>query len=188
MELARLIRERRSIHAFEHREVPPELIMELMDTAVWVPNYHMTQPWRFILTYGEGRRKMAEAVRTMKESREPDPALKKEVGQKFYNKIMAIPMIMTVIMKEDPNLVVREEDYASTSCIIHNLSLLAWERGIGMVWETYGWLHHPVFRETMGILPGEKVLGNLHIGYPAQIPKAQPRILAAERITVVDRV
>lgn len=97
-------------------------------------------------------------------------------------------MIMAVIMKEDPNLVVREEDYASTSCIIHNLSLLAWERGIGMVWETYGWLHHPVFRETMGILPGEKVLGNLHIGYPAQIPKAQPRILAAERITVVDRV
>ncbi|WP_246067517.1 nitroreductase family protein [Paenibacillus koleovorans] len=187
MTIAQLIRERRSVHLFEKREVSPELVAELLETAVWVPNYHMTQPWRFILTYGEGRRRIAEAVRIMKEQREPDPGKKREVGQKFYDKIMAIPMIMTVLMREDPNLITREEDYASTSCIIHNFSLLAWEHGIGLTWESYPWLHVGEFREAVGIQQGEKALGNLHIGYPAKIPTAQPRIPASERLTIIDR-
>lgn len=181
-----LIKERRSIHSFQERQVPPKQIMEWLDTAVWVPNHRMTQPWRFILTYGEGRRKIAAAVRQMKESQEPDPDKKRAAGQKFYDKIMSVPLFLTVIMKEDPDPVVRQEDYASTSCVIHNFSLLAWEQGIGMVWETYGWLHHDIFREAMGIRPDEKAIGNLHIGYPAAIPPAQPRIPAATRITVVN--
>lgn len=187
MELVKLLRERRSIHRFENREVDADLVAELLDTAVWAPNYHMTQPWRFIITYGEGRRRIAEAVRSMKEQREPDASKKKEVGEKFYNKIMAIPMLMTVIMQESQNLIVRQDDYASTSIVIHNFSLLAWEKGIGLTWETYPWIHEPAFREAMGIMPGEKVLGNLHIGYPAAIPNPQPRVPAAERITRVDR-
>jgi len=184
VELTQLLKERRSVHSFEKRPVSPELVVELLDTAVWVPNYHMTQPWRFIITYGEGRQKIAEAVRIMKEQREPDLSKKKDIGEKFYNKIMNIPMIMTVLMKESPNLIVREEDYASTSCVIHNFSLLAWEQGIGLNWETYGWLHEPVFREAMGIMPGEKAVGNLHIGYPAKIPHAQARIPAAQLVTL----
>lgn len=186
MELSQLMRERRSIHRFQQKEVPIDLVMELMETAVWVPNYHMTQPWRFIISYGEGKRKMAEAVRHMKEIREPDPDKRKATGQKFYDKIMAVPMIITVIMQENTNLIVREEDYASTSCIIHNFSLLAWEQGIGLVWETYPWLLEGVFRDAMGIKPGEKVLGNLHVGYPAQIPTAQSRVPAVERITIIN--
>lgn len=187
MELAQLIRERRSIHRFEPREVPTELVLELLDTAVWAPNYHMTQPWRFIVSCGDGKRRMAEAVRYMKEVRESDPAKKKETGEKFFNKVMAIPLIVTVVMKESTNLIVREEDYAATSCVIHNFSLLAWERGIGLVWETYPWLLEQVFRDAMGIVPGEKVLGNLHVGYPAFIPTPPPRIPAAERVTLYDR-
>jgi Nitroreductase len=186
MELAQLIRQRRSVHRFEPKDVPVDLVLELLDTAVWVPNYHMTQPWRFIISYGEGKQRMAEAVRQMKEKRETDPAKREATGQRFYDKIMAIPMIITVVMEENTNLIMREEDYASTSCVIQNFSLLAWERGIGLVWETYPWLLESVFREAMGIRPGEKVLGNLHVGYPAQIPNAQPRIPAADRVTIFD--
>ena len=184
MELAELIRGRRSVHRFEPRDVPLALALELLDTAVWAPNYRMTQPWRFIVSHGEGKRRMAESVRRMKEAREPDAGKREAVGRKFYDKIMAIPMIITVVMEENTNLIVREEDYAATSCVIHNFSLLAWERGIGLVWETYPWLLEADFREAMGIRPGEKVLGNLHVGYPAQIPLVQPRVPAAERTTI----
>ena len=186
MKLSEIMKDRRSVHLFESKDVPVNLALELLDTAVWVPNYHLTQPWRFIISHGEGKRRMAEAVRQMKEAREPDETKRRATGQKFYDKIMAIPMIMTVVMEENTNLIVREEDYAATSCVIHNFSLLAWERGIGLVWETYPWLLEAVFRNAMGIRPGEKVLGNLHIGYPAQIPLAQPRIPAREKVTVFE--
>ncbi|MEW9670934.1 nitroreductase family protein [Ammoniphilus sp. 3BR4] len=92
---------------------------------------------------------------------------------------------MIVVMKEHTNLVVREEDYASTSCVIHNFSLLAWEQGIGLVWETYPLIHDPNFREALGIQPGEKVVGSLHLGYPARVPQAKPRIPASELITEI---
>jgi len=187
MELRQLIRERRSVHRFQDREVPVELMMELLDTAVWAPNHRMTQPWRFIISSGDGRKATAEACRTMNERWEWDPQKKQATGEKYYKKIMSNPMIITVVMKENPYVQVREEDYASTSIVIHNLSLLAWEQGIGMVWETYPWLHEEVFRNAVGIQPGERAIGNLHVGYPAGIPHATPRVPASERITLLDR-
>lgn len=187
MELAQLIRERRSIHQFEDHPVPVELVKELLDTAVWVPNHKLTQPWRFVLVHGEGRRKLAEASRACAEKREREPQKSKELGQKFYDRFMSVPVFLAVVMKEHPHPVVREEDYASTSCIIHNFSLLAWERGLGLVWETYPLLHAPEFREALGVQPGEKIVGSLHLGYPAKVPAAHPRIPAAQLLTVIDQ-
>lgn len=185
MELTRIIKERRSVHVFEDRPVPVELVEQLLDTAVWVPNHKMTQPWRFIVVHGEGRSKIAGVGRKINEMREKDPEKAKEAGQRVFNKLMAVPMFLIVVMKETSHPVVREEDYASTSCLIHNFSLLAWEQGLGLVWETYPLLHDPAFREALGVEPGEKVVGSLHLGYPAKIPAAQKRIPAEQLLTVI---
>ncbi|TXK80630.1 nitroreductase [Paenibacillus sp. N3.4] len=186
MELAQLLKERRSVHVFENRPVALELVKELLDTAVWVPNHRMTQPWRFVIVQGEGRRKLADIVRTLREKNESDPAKAKEIGQKFYDKFMSIPMFLAVVMTEHTHPVTREEDYASTSCLIHNFSLLAWEQGIGLVWETYPLLHLTEFREALGVKPGEKIVGSLHVGYPAQVPAAQKRKSARELVTLIE--
>ncbi|NHN29679.1 nitroreductase family protein [Paenibacillus agricola] len=186
MQLTQLLKERRSVHRFQDREVPIELVTELLDTAVWVPNHKMTQPWRFVIVHGEGRKRIAEISRTAVGKRERDPEKSKELGQKFHDKFMAVPMFVVVLMKESPAITVREEDYASTSCLIHNFSLLAWEQGIGLVWESYPLLSDNAFRTALGIQPGERAIGSLHVGYPEQIPAAQPRIPAAELITIIE--
>lgn len=186
MSVAQLIKERRTVHQFEDRAVSIELIKELLDTATWVPNHRMTQPWRFVMVHGEGRKAIAEICREINEKKAQDPKKAKEIGQKFYDKLMAVPMFVVVLMKEDPSITVREEDYASTSCLIHNFSLLAWEQGLGMVWQTYALMNHPHFREVLGIGPGEKVVGSLHLGYPAKIPAPKPRLSVDELITVVE--
>ncbi len=187
MELAQLIKERRSVHLFEDRPVSIELVKELLDTAVWVPNHRMTQPWRFVLVHGEGRKRLADAVRTGAESRERDPEKKQEVGERLYNRFMSIPLFVAVVMSENPNPAVREEDYASTCCIIHNFSLLAWEHQIGMVWETYPMLSAPEFRAALGVGPGERIIGNLHVGYSAKVPAAKSRIPAEQLLTIIDQ-
>lgn len=186
MELSHIIMERRSVHVFEDRPVSLELVKKMLDTAVWVPNHKMTQPWRFVLVHGEGRKRIAEVSRALNERRERDPEKAKEIGLKFYNKLMAVPMFLLVVMKEHPHPVVREEDYASVSCLIHNFSLLSWEQGLGLVWETYPLLHEPSFREALGIGQGEKIVGSLHVGYPAKVPSAQPRIPAEQLLTVIE--
>lgn len=186
MELSQLIRERRSIHRFEEREVSLDVVKDLLDTAVWVPNHRMTQPWRFIIVHGEGRKRIAELNPKGKGLLKSDPEKAKEAGQNFYNKMMNVPVYVIVVMKENPVIAIREEDYASTSCVIHNFSLLAWDQGIGMIWESYGFMHEAAFREAVGVQPGEKIVGSLHVGYAAQVPNPQNRIPAVDRITIID--
>ncbi|NEW07457.1 nitroreductase [Paenibacillus sp. SYP-B3998] len=186
MELVQLLKARRSVHAFEDRPVSVELVTELLDTAVWVPNHRLTQPWRFVIIHGEARAKLAEIVRKQREANESDPVKAKEIGQKFYDKFMSVPMFLAVVMAENTHPVVWEEDYASTSCLIHNFSLLAWEQGIGLVWETYPLLHVAEFREAFGVKPGEKIVGSLHVGYPKKVPPVQARKAASELLTIIE--
>lgn len=186
MELAKIIQERRSIKQFEDREISPDLIAELLDVAVYAPNHRLTEPWRFIFFQGEGKVKLAETVRDMREMRETDPSKQKGAGDKIYNKLMSNPAFLMVIMKEDDNLSIREEDFAATSCLIQNFSLLAWEKGIGMTWHSYAWLQDPIVREAMGIQPGERAIGNMHMGYPAVIPQVRERKSASSLLTIVD--
>jgi nitroreductase len=186
MELEKLIRERRTVQRFEDRPVPLELVEELLETAVWVPNHKLTQPWRFVVVQGEGRRRLAEIAGQGALRRESDPEKAREMSQKRFNKFAKVPLLLAVVMKENEDPVVREEDYASACCIIHNFSLLAWQRGIGLVWETYPLLKSQEFREALGVAPDEKIVGSLHMGYPAQVPEARPRIPAERLITVID--
>jgi nitroreductase len=186
MEVKDLILERRSIQAFEDREVPFALVTELLETAIWVPNHRMTQPWRFILVHGDGRPVLLEAARRFAEKAEKDATRKKDAGERQVDKLKGVPFFLLVVMAENPHPLIRDEDYAATSCIVQNLSLLAWDKGLGMVWKTYGMIHDPGFREALGVEAGERVVASLHIGYPLRFPNPQPRIPAAVRITTLN--
>lgn len=186
MDLATIIKERRTIKKFLDKDVPIELIKDLLNTALWVPNHKMTQPWRFILVQGDGRHKICEANRIFHEKKEKDPERKQEVGQRAYNKFQGVPLFLIAVMKEDPHPMTREEDYASMSCIIQNLGLLTWEQGLGMIWATNALIHDHQYRNTLGILPGEKVVGSLHIGYPEKIPTPRERKSVTEILTTIE--
>jgi nitroreductase len=185
LNLSNIIKERRSIGQFADRPVSRELIAELLDTAIWVPNHYVTEPWRFIFVEGEGKRRIAEAQKTLAQKWISEPQKKEEQGKKAYENMMNIPAFLIVVMKEAANPMTREEDFASTCCVIQNFSLLAWEKGIGCIWKTYGLMYQRDFRELLGIEPGEKVVGVVHIGYPSNIPTAKPRKLANERLTLI---
>lgn len=185
MELAEIIKNRRSVSLFEDRPVPVDLVRELLDVAVWAPNHGVTQPWRFILVCGESRRLIARANRVLAE-RWGDTATQAQRGQQAYDNMMAVPAFVVVVILEDQRPLKREEDYAATCCVIQNFSLLAWEKGLGSVWKTYGLLFEESFREALKIQPGEKVVGVLHVGYPAKVPQGSERVPGSERLTVLD--
>ncbi len=98
------------------------------------PNHKVTRAmtlrqWK----HGDSRLKLAEAdyVHSWKAKRR---TLKKKnaSGQRGYNKLINVPMFVAVIMKENQNPMTREsKDYAATSALIQNFSLLAWEQESG---------------------------------------------------------
>ncbi|MDF2921588.1 MAG: nitroreductase [Paenibacillaceae bacterium] len=178
------IRERRSIRQFLSDPIPHEVVLELLDTAAWAPFHSVKEPWRFIMFTGEGRKQFSDAVLSTY-TQERKQQFGEQVAQAYCHQV---PVHLIVCMEEDPRPKQWEEALSAVSALIQNLQLLAWERKIGVVWKTNDYNWDPRFRESVGIKPGQKVVGTLHMGYfdPSIDRMAKPRTPAAELLTLID--
>lgn len=174
---------RRSIKAFKSDAVDPQEIIELLNVAKWAPNHRITEPWRFQLYVGKGKDKFAQAYIDSQPTEEGQPTEKTLNKAKYYKDI---PLQLVVIMPEDSRQRTWDEDYGAVSAFIQNFQLAAWERGIGMIWRTNEYVYDPVFREGLGVKPGEKIVATLMIGYPRHVPKALPRTDIQEFLTIIE--
>jgi nitroreductase len=187
MDLAEAIRTRRSVGAFTDQAVDPALVQELIDTAVWVPNHKMTEPWRFVFLSGEGVKRYASIRRDMALEGVPaqDEETRRQAGEGTYQKFAIIPSYLGVIMKQHENPEIREEDYAACCCLTQNFLLLAWERGLGTSWKTFK--RDARLRVLLDLADDEIVVGWLHLGYPVSVPVPTPRAAVHERFTLLSR-
>lgn len=176
--VANIIKERRSIKEFKKDPIPKEVICELLNTAVWAPNHGLREPWRFVLFMNEGKEKLVAAI-----AQETNNG--KNIDR-LREKLLPIPAHLLVIMKEDPRQKQWEEDLKATSALIQNFQLAAWEKGIGVIWKTGAYIYSPSFRQKVGVEPGEKIVGLLHIGYPASIPEPKQRTNAEQKLTIIE--
>ena len=175
---------RRSIKKFKPDAVDVEEIIELLNIAKWAPNHKVNEPWRFQLYTGAGKEKFVQAfIDAMpKDHGETTPQVLKKA--EYFR---SIPLHLVVIMPEDPRQRRWDEDYGAISSLLQNFQLAAWERGIGMIWRSNDWVYNPVFREAIGVSPGEKVVATMMVGYPAHVPEKQPRTDIREKLTIIDQ-
>jgi nitroreductase len=186
MDLSEAIRTRRSVGTFTDQPVEPELVLELLETAVWVPNHRLTEPWRFILLTGESAARYADIRREMAldACALEDAEARRQVGDGTYRKFRAIPAFLAVVMKEHPDAEIREENYAACCCLVQNFLLLAWQRGLGTSWKTFK--RDPRLRALLGLAGDETVVGWLHLGYPDGAIAPSVRSPAHTRLTVLN--
>ncbi|MTD31376.1 nitroreductase [Planomicrobium sp. YIM 101495] len=178
------IMSRRSIKKFKPAPVATEEIIELLNVAKWAPNHKVNEPWRFQLYTGDGKEKFVQAyVDAM-------PKVDGATPQKVLNKanyFRDIPVHLVVIMPEDPRQRRWDEDYGAVASMLQNFQLAAWERGIGMIWRSNDWIYDPVFREAIGVKPGEKIVATMMIGYAAHVPEKRERTDVREKMVVIDK-
>lgn len=186
MEIAELIRARRSMGAFTRETVAPGLIESLLETAVYAPNHRLTEPWRFIFITGAGRERYAEIRSRMvlEGMNGADEAARQQAAEGTFNKFAHIPFFLLVVQKRSPNPEIEMEDYAACCCVVQNFLLLAEARGLGTVWKTFK--NHPMLREFVGVAADERVVAIVHLGYPAEAPPVTERQSAGERVTVIE--
>lgn len=174
--LVKAIRERRSIKSgYTDKAVSQELIQELLNDAIWAPNHGLREPWRFIFIPTE---KKGEFVEDLVETFSKDM---QENRRNYFNQPAAF---LIVVMQEDPRQKKWEEDFGAVSSLIQNFQLLAWEKELGVVWKTNPHIYEPKVRTLLGVEPGEKIVGFLHMGYFEKVPPARPRTPVEEKFTV----
>lgn len=156
MDLETAIRTRRTHKAFGPEPVADEVLDELLELARWVPNHHLTNPWRFRLVGPRAR-----------------AALKEAAGPEAAAKLDRAPTLVavTAIRSEDP--VRAEEDLCATACATYAVLLAAHARGLAGYWRTPEVLRTAAGRGALGIPENERFVALIHLG-PAREERRTP--------------
>lgn len=176
--LSKIIRERRSIKTgYRNIPVPQELVLELLNDAVYAPNHKLREPWRFIFVPTESKQLFALEMA----QHYPDEMFENRI--KYFNEPDAY---LIIVMPGSDNKKQHDEDFGAVSSMIQNFQLLAWERGLGSVWKTNPHVYDSSVHQMLGLQPGEEIAGFLHLGFFHEAPPGQPRTPAEDKFTVYE--
>jgi len=180
--LSRLVRERRSIRSFAKRALSPELVTELLQAAEASALPAGREPsHRFILaSSSEGKAKAASMIMDTYSEQGLYKWMPNKLNQLMADRIAQIPAFLIVIVKEQEE---SRRNYATVSAVLQSLSLLAWEQGIGTVWNTEPFMHKPSFTSGIGLQADERIVTILYLGYCEKAPKTKPRTSAVSKLT-----
>ena len=160
MDVDEAIRSRRTLKVYRDEPVSRELVSELLDLAIYAPNHHETEPWRFWVV-----------------GRETLNALTEATGDK---KLLRSHTAIVVGVKRDSDAQTAEEDYAAVSCAIQNLMLAARGRGLASFWRTPGVLSRPAVAKILDVPRKVRLIGVVHVGWPGEPFPSKPQRSAAE--------
>ena len=166
MDVEQAIRTRRTHKAFGGDPLDRATLDELLELARWAPNHELTNPWRFRVVGPEALAR-----------------LKRAAGAEGAAKLDRAPtlVVASAALAGDP--VQDEEDLHAAACAVYAVLLAAHARGLAGYWRTPAVLRGDDGRAAVGLPPGERVLGLIHLGQPRQEREAPERAPAHDYVT-----
>jgi len=187
-QLNEIIRTRRSVFPKQYeegRQVPDEIITQILENATWAPSHGQTEPWHFTVFTGEGLRKLSEFQSEL---------YKESSGERFkeatYANLQANPLkashVIALGLKRDPNKKFPEiEEVAALSAAVQNLALSVTAYGLGGYWTTGGVTYNEKAKPFFNLGDDDKLLGFFYIGYVAAPSPQGKRKPLEEKVTWV---
>jgi nitroreductase len=182
------IRTRRS---FGLKDVSPEpidlaLIEKMLESANWAPSHGKTEPWRFVVYSGDGRKVVSEAFGAAYRDLNQGERYKAAGEQAQSDRAWQAPVWIALGMLPDPKMPEWEELIAFGSAV-QNAQLMASALGLACKWTSGEVAIHLLVAEAVGYAPDIRLFGFLYVGRPAiDWPTGQRRPLA-EKIRWVDQ-
>ncbi|WP_010280461.1 nitroreductase family protein [Bacillus timonensis] len=166
MDVHEAIRSRRSFGLVKDVEVEKEKIEQIIDAGTWAPCHFRTEPWRFFVFQGEGRKRLGDVLLNIaKKNGETD----EKKLEKIQAKPFRAPVIVAVAVEPSDNpKAIKLEEYGATYACIQNMLLEAHSLGLAGFWRTGKPTYDHVMKEFFGLTENGEVLGFLYFGYPSR--------------------
>ncbi len=177
---------RRSVPAFQMSEPGPTTaeIERILTLAVRVPDHGKIAPWRFIVYRGEERVRIGEALLALALEKNPD--LSEEMVTVERTRFTRAPVVIGVVSKAGPHVKIPEwEQLMSAGAVCLNLLMAANAVGFVSNWLTEWFTYDERAYPLLGIQPGEKVAGFIHIGSTTFPITERPRPALSDVVTWV---
>lgn len=193
MDLDDAIKNRRTIRKYLDREVPRELLQEVVETALWAPSGMNRQDWTLIVVRGEERNRLMEIISRSQEHILPH--LKRLFSEKIINISLQVfrnlggaPVVVLVYIPKESKTYdnvpdergryhaefKRYNSLLSASALVQNLLLAAYAKGLGSCWMTGPKYMEKEINELLGVTDKE-LMSIIPLGYPDQSPPVPPR-------------
>jgi nitroreductase len=180
--LAGLVRARRSNLRMEaDRPVPGPLVQQLCELAMWAPNHMRTNPWRFAVFTGDGRRRLGAALEAAMVARgETDPERLKKARTKY----LRAPTMLLVGSAAHDDPILHGENRDAVAAGVENLLLGATALGLASYWSTGEIAGVAGVKALAGFEPRDQLVAVIYLGWPTAPLPAPPK--QTPPITVVD--
>lgn len=156
---------RRSMPAFQMREPGPSKaeIEEILTLASRVPDHGKLAPWRFIVMTGDARKRVTMELAAIAKADKPD--LSDEMIAVEESRFTRAPVVVAVVSKAGPHVKIPEwEQVMSAGAVCLNMVIAANALGYVSNWLTEWMAFDERAHKVLGVEPGEKVAGFIHIG------------------------
>lgn len=170
MELATLIRARRSTAPITDSAPSDAELAEYLQLAAHSPDHAGLRAWRLVTVRGDARVRLGEALVAGYGEVPGSPEAAKTAG-----KALRAPLMISIIAApvEHPK-VPRWEQIAAIGALVATLQLVLYEAGYTAMWRTGPGVELAPVRELLGVAEHEQLLGWLYVGGTAPDPAPSP--------------
>ncbi|GBF72517.1 hypothetical protein PA598K_00773 [Paenibacillus sp. 598K] len=184
MNLVQTITERRSVRKFKAEPVQVEWMNALLQQAASLWTSETPSHWRCLYYDSmEARERLAESMIAKVTGSQWGKLIPSKVTGMLTKTVLNTPALLVFIAEDAANERQRDENYAAVCSIMHNLQLVGWQHGLGMLWYTEPFMSNPSLFNEIGLKSGERFAGILNIGYFDKSPKARKRTPAEQNWT-----
>ncbi len=195
MEFYEVLKNRRSIRAFNSEPLPQELIGKIIQESVWAPSWANTQPWEFVVAGGEKLKEIISQFLARNQERPyPDIARPPEFPEVYLNRIKALTPPGPAPTKEEMQArtksslshygapaviyILIDKSFFYTSrginhwslydcgAVAQNICLCATAQGLGTVEQAQAVIYPDILRNVLGVSESKLFTIGIAIGYP----------------------
>ncbi|GAK01694.1 nitroreductase [Geomicrobium sp. JCM 19055] len=173
MDVFEAIQTRRSIGKVDpHEMVDKETLEKVLEAGNWAPSHYKTEPWKFFVHTGEGRRALGRVLREIQREKidgEPDEEQLEKLD-KTVEKPFRAPIVITIAVEpSEKEKVIEIEEYAAAHAAAQNMLLAAHALGLGAIWRSGKPMYHDKVREFYNLTERGNVVGFIYLGFPATV-------------------
>ncbi len=154
MEFDKVIISRKSIRSFQNKEIPEEVLNDIMEAARLSPSFQNRQCWQFVVVQNKNIIK--------------DLALRSGMISKVNFFIKDAPVVIIACADPAKSGTMNKQNYylVDTAIAFQQMMLSAWNYGIGSCWLAA--FNEQKVREILNIPPNIRVVALSPFGYPKE--------------------
>jgi nitroreductase len=166
-QLMEVIKARRSIRKYEEKEVPEELLNQVLEAMRWAPSWANTQCWEVIVIKDSATKQHLQETLA-----KGNPAAKA---------VVEAPLLLAICGKLESSGYYKNEVTTKfgdwflfdLGLATQNLCLAAHDLGLGTV--VVGLFDHDATKSILGVPAGYELVTLIPLGYPAKVSSAPKR-------------